>query len=344
DAEKAVAQGRGILAKNLNCKPKELIFTSGGTESNNLAIKGIAEFYQNRGKHIITTKIEHPSVLEVCQELEQEGFAITYLEVDHLGNISLEELQEAITPETILVTIMMVNNELGAVQPIKDLAAIIKKQGKAPFFHVDGVQAMGMLPIDLQELSIDLFSFSGHKFHGPKGVGGLFIKEGVQLVPLLDGGGQEKGIRSGTENVPGIVGMAKALAIAGEAREDKAAKIRALQQLLWNGISTEVADCKLNSDLVIGAPHIISISFPGIKGEVLLHYLESEGIYVSTGSACGSRSRNISHVLQAIGLNDKEADGTIRFSLSVETEEADILYTVDKITAGIKELRLLMGR
>jgi cysteine desulfurase len=201
-----------------------------------------------------------------------------------------------------------------------------------------------MMPVNLGKLGIDLYSFSGHKFHGPKGIGGLYIKPGIQLQPIIEGGGQEGGLRSGTENVPGIVGMAKAISLVTAGMEEKISRLRRLQQQLWQGITKEIPGCKLNSDLEQGAPHIVSISFPWVKGEVLLHYLESEGIYVSTGSACSSRSRNISHVLAGIGLNEAEADGTIRFSFGGDTIEDDIHYAVNKTVTGVKELKQVMGR
>jgi cysteine desulfurase len=345
-AEKKVAQARREIAQTLGCNPKELIFTSGGSESNNLAIKGAARFYRSRGNHLITAKTEHPSVLAAFKSLEKDGFEVAYLDVNNAGEIYLEQLAGSLTAATILVSLMMINNELGTVQPIDQAVALVReKSGKNKVcFHVDGVQAVGMMPVNLEKLGIDLFSFSGHKFHGPKGIGGLFIKQGVQLQPLIEGGGQEGGLRSGTENVPGIVGMAKAIYLVNKGMEEKRAKHRMLQKQLWQGISKEITGCRLNSDLNQGAPHIVSISFPGIKGEVLLHYLESEGVYVSTGSACSSRSRNISHVLAGIGLSEIEADGTIRFSFGIDTSEEEIHYAVNKTVAGVKELKQVMGR
>lgn len=342
EAEKIISKSRRQIAQFFGCKPKEMIFTSGGSESNNLAIKGIVENYKKQGNHIITTKIEHPSVLAVCEQLEKEGFDVTYLSVDNKGRISLQEMEENLTSNTILVSIMMVNNELGTVQPIQQIGQLIKSKNNSTFFHVDGVQAAGIMPIKLNTLHVDLFSFSAHKFHGPKGVGGLFVRDGVKLKPLIIGGGQENLLRSGTENVPGIAGMAKAISLIDTATQSQ--KIRSLQVALWQGISKEVENCKLNSDLEHGAPHILSVSFAGVKGEVILHYLESEGIYVSTGSACSSRSRNISHVLNSIGLNDLEADGTIRYSLSQDISLADIDYAVEKTVVAVRELKQVMRR
>ncbi|MBS4026259.1 MAG: cysteine desulfurase [Clostridia bacterium] len=346
EAEKKVAQARRQIAQALGCNPKELIFTSGGSESNNLAIKGATRFYRSRGNHIITAKTEHPSVLAAYESLEKEGFQVTYLDVSNTGHICLEQLGDSMTAATTLVSLMMINNELGTVQPVEKAVTIVREKAvkNKVCFHVDGVQAVGMMPVNLGKLGIDLYSFSGHKFHGPKGIGGLYIKPGIQLQPIIEGGGQEGGLRSGTENVPGIVGMAKAISLVTAGMEEKISRLRRLQQQLWQGITKEIPGCKLNSDLEQGAPHIVSISFPWVKGEVLLHYLESEGIYVSTGSACSSRSRNISHVLAGIGLNEAEADGTIRFSFGGDTIEDDIHYAVNKTVTGVKELKQVMGR
>jgi cysteine desulfurase len=346
EAEKKVAQARRQIAQALGCNPKELIFTSGGSESNNLAIKGAARFYRSRGNHIITARTEHPSVLAAYESLEKEGFQVTYLDVNNTGHICLEQLADSMTTATILVSLMMINNELGTVQPVEKAVTLVREKAikNKVCFHVDGVQAVGMMPVNLGKLGVDLYSFSGHKFHGPKGIGGLYVKPGIQLQPLIEGGGQEGGLRSGTENVPGIVGMAKAIGLVTAGMDEKISKLRRLQQQLWQGITKEITGCRLNSDLEQGAPHIVSISFPGVKGEVLLHYLESEGVYVSTGSACSSRSRNISHVLAGIGLSEAEADGTIRFSFGVDTSEEDIHYAVNKTVTGVKELKQVRGR
>ncbi len=343
-AERAVNKSRKDIGSIMGCQPKELIFTSGGSESNNLAILGVTEKYANKGKHVITTRIEHASVLGPCEYLKQKGFQVTYLDVDSWGSIDLQQLADSITAETILISIMMVNNELGSVQPIEKISQLVKEKASNAFLHVDGVQAIGISKIDLRELGVDLFSFSGHKFYGPKGIGGLYVRQGVQLMPMIHGGGQENGLRSGTENLPGIVGMAKALTLVSANREIETDRMRKLQQQLWQGISAELPSAILNSDLEKGAPHIVSISFPGVKGEVLLHYLESEGIYVSTGSACSSKSRNISHVLSAIGLNQREADGTIRFSFGIENTKEDINYTIRKTVLGVKDLINIIGR
>lgn len=346
-AEKLVKEARRKVAQVLHSNPDEIVFTSGGTESNNLAVKGCARSCKRKGNGLITTKIEHPSVLNTCKQLEEEGFNVTYLDVDSQGIVSCEQLKESITQETILVSIMYVNNEVGSIQPIDKVSKIIKEQ-QSCLFHVDGVQAFGKLKIDLRNLGIDLLSISGHKINGPKGIGALYIKEGVKIKPLFGGGEQEKGIRSGTENVSGITGLGKAAEIAYENLEQKIGKIRELKNQLYNGIITEIKDIKLNGpnpeDPEKSSPHILNVSFLGVKGEVLVHSLEEHGIYVSTGSACSSRKNVYSHVLKAMGLKEEEVESAIRFSLSPYNTQEDIDFVISRLKQVVKDLRKIMRR
>lgn len=332
EAERIIKNTRKALANKLNVKQEEIYFTSGGTESNNLAIKGIAYQYQNRGKHLITTEIEHAAVLEPMLALEQEGFEVTFLQTDKYGNISLDNLKETIRQDTILVSIFHVNNELGTIQPLSDIGQIIKNQNKNTFFHTDCVQTPGKIYLQPAKWNIDLLTISGHKFHGPKGIGALYLKKGVELKPQLLGGGQENGIRSGTENMPGIAGLLPAI----NALPDLSSESPRNQKLdkLRNYFSRKIK--KVYPSVIInspknGAPHILNISFPGIKAEVLIHALENKGVYISTGSACHSRNEKKSHVLRAIGLPAKQIDGTVRISFSGLNTKKEVDYAVDII-------------
>jgi cysteine desulfurase len=343
EAEKLMTQAREQIAAVLGVTPKEIFFTSGGTESNNLAIRGTVQAMKRQGNHLITTKIEHPSVLEVFKQLESEGFDVTYLNVDSKGNISLEELKESITPKTILVSIMYVNNEVGSILPIEGAGEIIK-QNKNTIFHVDGVQAFGKIPLVPKLKNIDLLSMSSHKIHGPKGVGALFIREKTKITPIFQGGGQERGLRSGTENVPGIAGFGVAAASIQKNLTVWQSKMQQLKENLKLKSLNQIPDTILNGPTTGGAPHILNISFLGVKGEILLHYLESHGIYVSTGSACSSNKQGKSHVLSALGKSFDEIDGAIRFSLSHHITQEDIDYTVDVLKKEVAEVRKFVGR
>jgi len=342
EAEKIMQEARENIAKALGASPKEIYFTSGGTESNNWAVKGAAYARRRKGNHLITTAIEHPSVLETFAALEREGFSVTYLQVDREGFIDLNQLKEALTPETILVSIMYVNNEVGTIEPIQGAAQIIKASSNA-LFHVDAVQAFAKIPLVSKLEGIDLLSLSGHKIYGPKGIGALFVRDKVSIAPLLHGGGQETGQRSGTENLPGIAGFGKAAKICIDNLEKWHSQMVQLKERLMKGILDNIPDTVLNGP-VSGAPHILNISFLGTRGEILLHALESKNIYVSTGSACSSHKSGNSHVLKAMGKSEEEQDGAIRFSLSPFLSMEDIDYTIEVLADEVREIRKLMRR
>ncbi|WP_371018346.1 cysteine desulfurase family protein [Pseudalkalibacillus sp. JSM 102089] len=339
EAERLFRQARMSISDLLQVKMNEIIFTSGGTESNNLAIKGSALQYMNRGKHLITTSIEHASVLESFRQLESMGFEVTYLPVNREGKISLDDLEEALTPETILVSIMHVNNEIGAIQPIKEAGKLIKQKSRA-FFHIDDVQGIGKVPLNFNEVQADLVSYSGHKFHGLKGNGVLIKRDKLSLFPLLSGGGQENDIRSGTENGPGIVAMAKALRLYLGKADAQKEKLKTLQTLLLKELS-DIECVKLNSTR-LGAPHIVNFSVPGIKPEVLIHTLEEKEIYVSTRSACSSKTAAASHVLTSVGLSDQEAKSAIRISLSFDTTIEEVEFFLEELQKVIPKLKHVM--
>lgn len=330
EAENIVKKARQIIAGTLKAKEKEIIFTSGGTESNNFAILGTAMANKRRGKHIITTKIEHASVYEPMFFLENEGFEVTYLDVDEKGIIDLKQLKDCIREDTILVSCMLVNNEIGAVEPIEEMGNIIKKKNPETVFHVDAIQGYGKVPVIPKKAGIDLLSMSGHKIHGPKGVGFLYVKEKTKIQPLILGGGQQKGMRSGTENVPGIAGLSKACQIMAGHLKENADKIGEVRDYFRSRV-TEIPEIKDNSG---DAPHVASISFKNIRSEVLLHALEDREIYVSSGSACSSNRPHVSGTLSAIGLSPEYRDGTLRFSFSVYNTKEE----VDQVIAALEEL------
>ncbi|WP_018248505.1 cysteine desulfurase family protein [Orenia marismortui] len=341
-AEKLIKEARKRIANKLEVNPKEVYFTSGGTESNNLAIQGVANSLKRYGNRVITTSIEHPSVLEVFNRLEEDGFEVKYLNVDNTGKIKTDELKKFLNEDTILVSIMGINNEIGSIQSLAEIGELIANYDNL-YFHVDGVQSFGKADIYPEKVGIDLYSISSHKIHGPKGVGALYIRKGTRLDNLMAGSGQEAGIRPGTENVPGIVGFGKAAELI-PTKEDRD-KIYKLKKLLVNRILDEIEGTILNGpDIYSGACHIANISFEGVKGEVLVHTLEREGIYVSTGAACSSRQETPSYVLEAINLRKEIIEGAIRFSLSLEITEEDINYVVDKLKTSVKMLRKIMQR
>lgn len=333
EAERFVETAKKKIAKTLRVSEKEIIFTSGGTESNNLAIIGAAMANRRAGNHIITTSIEHASVENPMEFLKEQGFEITYLSVDENGIISLEELEEAVTEQTILVSMMQVNNEIGAIEPVAEAAELIKKKNPATLIHVDAIQSYGKMYIYPKKLGIDMLSVSGHKIHGPKGSGFLWVKEKTKLKPLILGGGQQKGMRSGTENVPAIAGLGEAAEEIYENLDEKRAHLYGLKQRFINGIErlegTHV-NGKTGED---SAPHIVSVSFEGIRSEVLLHSLEDRGIYVSSGSACSSNNhagkQKGSKTLRNIHLKENLLDSTLRFSFSVHTTEEEIDYALE---------------
>ena len=340
EAEEYLRKAGKTLSKILRCKPQEIVYTSGGTESDNLALIGTVHAKRRQGSHLITTQIEHPAVLRTMEYLErEEGCSVTYLPVDAEGRVSVETVEKAVNDKTVLVSVMHTNNEIGAVQPVEAIGAMLKKKYPGVTFHVDAVQGFGKLPIYPHSAGIDLMSVSSHKIHGPKGVGFLFADEKAKLAPVIFGGGQQAGMRSGTENVPGIAGMAMAAEkLCGEMEKDEAA-LRSLKKYFGDRLS-ELEGIQLNGPKEEGsAPHILSVSFKGVRSEVLLHALEEKGIYVSAGSACATHKTTVSDTLQAIGLEKSLMDSTLRFSFSVFTTKEEIDYTLDVISKELPELR-----
>lgn len=340
-AENYIRYAKGTLAKILKVNEKEIIFTSGGTESDNLALIGCAMANYRAGRHLITTQVEHPAILQTMHYLEEQGFSVTYLPVDHTGRISLEELSQALRPDTILVSIMHTNNEIGALQPIAEAGRLIREKNRNTLFHVDAVQGFGKGLIHPKKMGVDLLSVSGHKIHGPKGTGFLYVGDKVKIHNILYGGGQQKNLRSGTENVPGIAGMAKAAELLYGSLEEDVARLYELKEGFIRGVSV-IPDVQVNG--LTGrdsAPHIISVSFQGIRSEVMLHALEDKGIYVSAGSACSSNKPHAqgSATLRGIGLKPELLDSTIRFSMSVETTQEEIDYTLQAMYDMIPMLR-----
>ncbi|OUQ88431.1 cysteine desulfurase NifS [Brevibacillus brevis] len=337
EAENVLKQARKVAAQYLGCKESEVIFTSGGTESNNTAIKGVAFQYQNRGKHIITTQVEHPAVYDVCKQLEGLGFSVTYLPVDREGRVSVEAVQKAMRPDTILVSVMHVNNELGTIQPILEIGQWLKQFPKV-LFHVDAVQGIGKVPLRIKDSGIDLLSVSAHKFYGPRGVGILYKREGLIIHPLMMGGGQEGGVRSGTENLPAIAGMAKAIRILEELGSVEMIRLQKLNQQLREGIAT-MEGCVVNTPESNTAPHIMNLSVPGVKAEVLLHALEEKGFLISTKSACSSKVNEPSRVLTAIGIERDCALSSLRISLGRENTPDDIQQFLKALEECVSVLR-----
>lgn len=338
-AEKYINEAKKKIARTLKCQEKEIVFTSGGTESNNLAIIGSAMANQRAGKHIITTQVEHASVANTMKFLEDSGFEITYLGVDHDGRISLEELEAAMRPDTILVSIMQVNNEIGAVMPVEEAGKLIKEINPSTLFHVDAIQSYGKLHISPKNMNCDLLSVSGHKIHGPKGSGFLYIKDKTKIKPIIYGGGQQKGMRSGTENVPAIAGLGVA---AEEIYTDLDTKIEAMYALKSHFINevTRIDGVTVNglTDKT-SAPHIVSVSVQGVRAEVILHTLEDKNIYVSAGSACSSNKPAVSATLKAIGLPKELLDSTVRFSFCVDTTIEEIDYAVKVMQDVVPKLQ-----
>lgn len=336
-SKKAIAEARETIAKSLGAKTNEIYFTAGGSESDNWAIKATAEAYESKGKHIITSKIEHHAVLHTCEYLEKRGFEITYLDVDENGTVKLDELKKAIRPDTILISIMFANNEIGTIQPIKEIGEIAKEHGI--IFHTDAVQAYAHVPINVDEYHIDMLSVSGHKFNGPKGIGFLYIRTGLKLRSFIHGGSQERKRRGGTENVPGIVGMGKAVEIAMANLAERTAYEVELRDYLINRVLREVPYVRLNGHRTNRLPNNANFAFQFIEGESLLIMLDMQGICGSSGSACTSGSLDPSHVLLAIGLPHEIAHGSLRLTLSEETTREDIDFTVDEIKKIVEKLR-----
>ena len=334
---KAVEDARATVASLLGCKPQEIYFTASGSEGDNMAIKGIARQYQKKGKHIITSKIEHPAVLETCKALEREGFSVTYVSVDENGIIKLDELEKALREDTTLISVMFVNNEIGTIQPVKEIAQIAKRHNV--YFHTDAVQAAGSLKIDVQELGIDALTLSAHKFHGPKGVGALYVRTGVRFERLVDGGHQEKGKRAGTENVAGVVGLAKAMELAYAEMDEKNKKVRALRNYYEEEILKRIPYVKRNGDSEKRIAGTSNLSFRFIEGEGMLLNLDLKGICASSGSACTSGSLDPSHVLLAIGLPHEIAHGSLRVSIGKENTKEEIEFVVESLVQIVQKLR-----
>ena len=337
-SKEGVSKARGQIADALGAKKEEIYFTAGGSEADNWALKATFEAYKSKGNHIITTKIEHHAILHTCEYLEKErGAKITYLDVDENGIVKLDELEKAITPETILISVMFANNEIGSIQPIREIGAIAKEHGI--LFHTDAVQVFGQVPINVDELGIDMLSSSGHKLNGPKGIGFIYINEKAKVKPIIFGGEQQKNMRSGTENVPGIAGIGLAAKTIYTDLDEKVAHMRALKQHFIEGVQ------KIDHTVIHGlydetsAPHIISVGFAGIRSEVFLHTLEEKGIYVSSGSACASNHPAISGVLKGIGAGKEYLDATLRFSMSEFTTEEEIDYTLETLYNCVPMLR-----
>lgn len=337
EARKAIEDSREKIAKVLNCKANEIYFTAGGSESDNTAIKGIAKANKKRGNHIITSKIEHPAVLETCKQLEKEGFEITYISVDEKGIVDLEELKKSIKPTTILITIMFANNEIGTIQPIEEIGKIAK--GNNIYFHTDSVQAVGSIKIDVQKLNIDSLSLSGHKFYGPKGVGALYVKTGVPFEKFISGGHQERNKRAGTENVTGIVGIGKAIELAYENLDEYNKKIKELRDYYVKQVEEKIPYIKINGDMEKRLPGNSNISFRFIEGEGLLLNLDLKGICASSGSACTSGSLDPSHVLLAIGLPHEIAHGSLRVSIGKYNTKEEIDYLIENLMEIVTRLR-----
>jgi cysteine desulfurase len=341
EARLAIDEAREKIAQLLNCQPSEIVFTSGGTESDNLALRGIAEAYRQKGNHIITTAIEHHAVLRTCKALEDMGFSVTYLPVDEHGLVSPEQVAEAVNERTILVSVMHANNEIGTIEPVAEIVKAVKEKRPDILVHTDAVQTVGHISVDIQELGVDLLSFSAHKFYGPKGVGGLFIRKGVRLVPQLTGGGQERNRRSGTENVAGIVGMAKALEIAIAEMSNELPRIQSLRDELIAGVLNRIPDSRLNGHPTQRLPHNANFSFRGIDSETLLLQLDMHGIAASSGSACSSGSLEPSHVLLALGLDYELAISSLRLTLGRFTSHEHILRVLDLLPNIVERLRAL---
>ncbi|MDY2921501.1 MAG: cysteine desulfurase NifS [Eubacterium sp.] len=337
EAKKAVDDARDIIAGALNAKAAEIYFTGGGSEADNWAIKATAEAYKNKGKHIITSAIEHHAVLHTCGWLERHGYEVTYLPVDENGTVSPEKVEEAIRSDTILISIMFANNEIGTIEPIKEIGEIAKKHGV--LFHTDAVQAFGHVPIDVQEMNIDMLSASGHKFHGPKGIGFMYMRNGLKLGSFIHGGAQERSRRAGTHNVPGIVGMGEATRIAMEQLEANAAKETEVRDYLIGRVEKEIPYIKVNGHRENRLPNNINICFRFIEGESLLIMLDQKGICASSGSACTSGSLDPSHVLLAIGLPHEIAHGSLRLTISEETTKEDADFVVDSLKGIVERLR-----
>ena len=337
DGKRAMENARAQVASIIGAEPKDVIFTSGGTESDNIAIKGIAYKLKNKGRHIITSNIEHPAVHETCKYLEKNGFKVTYVPVGTDGLLKASDVEDAIRDDTILITVMHANNEIGTIQPITEIGKIAHEKGI--LFHTDAVQSVGKIPVDVNALNVDMLSISSHKLYGPKGIGALYIKKGVRLEPIIHGGGHERGLRPGTENVPAIVGFGKACQLAEEKLEEESARLIRLRDKLVDAVLKQNKEAYLNGDREKRLPGNANFRFTGIEGESLILHLDSKGIAASTGSACSSTKLEPSQVLMAIGLEEVEAHGSLRISLGRENTEEDIDHTITSIKEVVDTLR-----
>lgn len=335
-ARVAVEEARRNVANLINCDKNEIYFTSGGTESDNTALKGIMNLDKNNGKHLITTKIEHPAILNTCRTLEENGFKVTYLNVDKEGVINIEELNNSITEETVLISIMFANNEIGSIQPIEEIGKIAKKRGI--IFHTDAVQACGNIDIDVKKLNIDMLSLSGHKIGAPKGIGALYVNKNIEFKNLVDGGHQEKDKRAGTENVPGMVGLGEACRLAKNDMENHINKLKTLRDYYFEKIKENILDVKINGSIEHRLPGNANTSFKGINGGELLMKLDEKGICASAGSACSSGSSMPSHVLTAIGLTSEYLEGTLRVTFGDENTKEDVDYLVESLVEIIHNI------
>lgn len=337
EARGAMENARKQVSSLIGSKPEEVYFTSGGTESDNIAIKGTVSHLKKKGNHIITSSIEHPAVDETCKYLEKNGYQVTYLPVGEYGIVKITDVEEAIKDETILITIMHANNEIGTIQPIAEIGKLVREKGI--IFHTDAVQTVGKIPVNVEELNVDLLSISAHKLYGPKGIGALYIKNGLRVDPLLHGGGHERGIRPGTENVAGIVGLGKACQIAQENLDENIEYVTILREKLIKGILETIEQSFLNGHPTKRLPNNANFRFSSIEGESLILQLDTKGIAASTGSACSSKKLEPSHVLMAIGLEEVDAHGSLRISLGKENTEEDIDYTINAIGEVVERLR-----
>jgi cysteine desulfurase len=337
EARTAMEKAREQVASLIGAQPEEVYFTSGGTESDNIAIKGTASKLKNKGNHIITSDIEHPAVEETCKYLEKNGYQVTYLPVGEEGIVKVSDVEAAITPETILITVMHANNEIGTIQPIKEIGALAREKGI--YFHTDAVQSVGKIPVNVGDMNVDMLSISAHKLYGPKGIGALYIRKGVRIDPLLHGGGHERGMRPGTENIPGIVGLGKACQIAEDNLEKNMEYVSSLRDRLIQGVLGNIEQSYLNGHPTKRLPNNANFRFTGIEGESLVLQLDAKEINASTGSACSSKKLEPSHVLMAIGLKEVDAHGSLRISLGTENTPQDIDYTIDAIDEVVERLR-----
>lgn len=335
--KEVIAHSRKVIGESLNTEPANIYFTAGGSESDNWALKETARAYSSKGKHIITTKIEHHAILHTCEFLEKEGFEVTYVGVDEQGIIRMDELKAAVRPDTILISVMFANNEIGTIQPIKEIGAIAKEHGI--LFHTDAVQAYGQIPIDVEDMNIDMLSASGHKLNGPKGIGFLYIRKGIKIRNLIHGGGQERSRRAGTENVPGIAGLGKAVEMAFETMSDREKHERELRDYLIEKVMAEIPYTRLNGHKSNRLPNNVNFSFQFIEGESLLIMLDMAGICASSGSACTSGSLDPSHVLLAIGLPHEIAHGSLRLTLGYENTKEEMDYVIDNLKTIVERLR-----